>query len=141
MCILFFLWGGRRSVLPFERHLRHDRVLLEEVCRTIDNTSVPVLKMFGMQSCNARSEGRNGQINYERYITAAALYRRRIAYRWRIVSPLSRYASPFMNLSPFFVTLDPNESMPAPSRRNVLLRHHAHPCLPFNVGHLCMGLY
>ena len=41
----------------------------------------------------------------------------------------------------FSVTLDPNESMPAPSRRNVLLRHHAHPCLPFNVGHLYMGLY
>ena len=31
------------------------------------------------------------------------------------------------------VTLDPNEGMPAPSRRNVLLRHHAHPCLPFNI--------
>ena len=31
--------------------------------------------------------------------------------------------------------------MPAPSRRNVLLRHHAAPCLPFNVGHLYMGLY
>ena len=32
--------------MPFERHLRHDRVLLEEVCRTIDNTLVPVLKML-----------------------------------------------------------------------------------------------
>ena len=41
-------------------------------------------------------------------------------------------------LSP--LTLDPNESMPAP-RRNVLLRHHAAPGLPFNVGHLYMGLY
>ena len=30
--------------------------------------------------------------------------------------------------------------MPAPSRRNVLLRHHAAPCRPFNVGHLYMGL-
>ena len=72
---------------------------------------------------------KSGQINY------AALY------RWRIVSLLSRYSSPYINLSPFFVTLDPNESMPAPSRRNVLLRHHADPCLPFNVGHLYMGLY
>ena len=72
---------------------------------------------------------KNGQINY------AALY------RWILVSLPSRYSSPFINLSPFFVTLDPNESMPAPSRRNVLLRHHAHPCLPFHVGHLYMGLY
>ena len=40
----------------------------------------------------------------------------------------------------FSVTLDPNESMPAPSRRNVLLRHHAHPCLPFNV-HLWPYIY
>ena len=32
----------------------------------------------------------------------------------------SRYSSPFINLSPFFsVTLAPNESMPAPSRRDV----------------------
>ena len=33
--------------------------------------------------------------------------------------------------------------MPAPSinRRNVLLRQHAAPCLPFNAGHLYMGLY
>ena len=55
------------------------------------------------RGCNARSEGRNGQINYERYITAAALYRWSIAYRWRIVSLLSRYASPFINLSLFFL--------------------------------------
>ena len=48
--------------------------------------------------------------------------------------------SPFINLSPFSVTLYPNESMSAPSRRNVLLRHHADPCLPFNVWHLYMGL-
>ena len=40
----------------------------------------------------------------------------------------------------FSVTLDPNESMPAPSRQNVLLRHHAHPCLPFNV-HLWPYIY
>ena len=33
-----FLCEGRRSVLPFKRHSRHDRVLLEEVCRTMDNT-------------------------------------------------------------------------------------------------------
>ena len=36
------LWGGRRSVLRFKRHTRHDRVLLEEVYRTIDNTSLLV---------------------------------------------------------------------------------------------------
>ena len=46
---------------------------------------------------------KNGQIIYERYITAAALYRWRIAYRWRIVSLLSRYSSLFINLSPFFL--------------------------------------
>ena len=73
---------------------------------------------------------KNGQINY------AALY------RWILVSLPSRYSSPFINLSPFVVTLDPNESMPAPSinRRNVF-RQHAAPGLPFNVGHLYMGLY
>ena len=32
--------------MPLKRHKRHDRVLLEEVCRTTDNTSVPVLKML-----------------------------------------------------------------------------------------------
>ena len=32
--------------MPFKRHTRHDRVLLEELCRTIGNTSVPVLKML-----------------------------------------------------------------------------------------------
>ena len=31
--------------MPLKRHSIHDRVLLE-VCRTIDNTSVPVLKML-----------------------------------------------------------------------------------------------
>ena len=40
----------------------------------------------------------------------------------------------------FSVTLDPNEGMPDPPRRNVLLRHHAHPCLPFNV-HLWPYIY
>ena len=28
--------------MPFKRHTRHDRVLLEEVCRTIDNTTASV---------------------------------------------------------------------------------------------------
>ena len=28
--------------MPFKRHTRHDRVLLEEVCRTIDNTTTSV---------------------------------------------------------------------------------------------------
>ena len=32
--------------MPFKRHTRHDFVFLEEVYRTIDNTSVPVLKML-----------------------------------------------------------------------------------------------
>ena len=41
-----FFCEGRRSVLPFKRHSRHDRVLLEEVCRTMDNTSISVLKML-----------------------------------------------------------------------------------------------
>ena len=41
-----FLWGGRRSVLPFKRHTRHGCVFLEEVCRTIDNSSVLVVKML-----------------------------------------------------------------------------------------------
>ena len=57
---------------------------------------------------------KNGQINYQRYITAAA--------RTGGESfPFSQdtYSSPFINLSSFSVTLDPNESMPAPSRRNV----------------------
>ena len=39
------------------------------------------------------------------------------ANRGRIVSLQSRYSSPFINS--FSVTLDPNESMPAPSRRNL----------------------
>ena len=46
---------------------------------------------------------KNRQLNYERYITAASLCRWRIAYRWRIVSLLSRYSSLFINLSPFFL--------------------------------------
>ena len=72
------------------------------------------------RSCNARSERRNGQINYERYIAATALYRWRIAYGWRIVSLLSRYSSPFINVSPFFLrNFGPERSMPAPSRRDV----------------------
>ena len=32
--------------MRFKRHTRHDRVFLEEVCRTIDNTSVLVLRML-----------------------------------------------------------------------------------------------
>ena len=32
--------------MPFKRHARHGCILLEEVRRTIDNTSVPVLKML-----------------------------------------------------------------------------------------------
>ena len=32
--------------MPFKRHTGHDRVLLEELCRTIDNTSVLALKML-----------------------------------------------------------------------------------------------
>ena len=28
--------------MPFKRHTRHDRVLLEDVCRTIDNTTASV---------------------------------------------------------------------------------------------------
>ena len=55
---------------------------------------------------------------HERYITAAALYRWKIAYRWRIVSQDIHHHSSTKVLS-FTVTLDPNEIMPAPSRRNV----------------------
>ena len=40
----------------------------------------------------------------------------------------------------FSVTLDPNDSMAASSWRNVLLRHHTHPCLPFDV-HLWPYIY
>ena len=32
--------------MPFKRHTRYDCILLEEVCRTIDNTSVLVLKIL-----------------------------------------------------------------------------------------------
>ena len=32
--------------MPVKRHTRHGCVFLEEVCRTIDNTSVIVLKML-----------------------------------------------------------------------------------------------
>ena len=32
--------------MPFKRHTRHGCVFLKEVCRTIDNTSVLVLKML-----------------------------------------------------------------------------------------------
>ena len=32
--------------MPFKRHTRHDCVFLEEVRRTLDNTSVLVLKML-----------------------------------------------------------------------------------------------
>ena len=42
----FFTLQGRRSVLPFKRRTRQDCVFLEEVCRTIANTSVVVLKML-----------------------------------------------------------------------------------------------
>ena len=36
----------KRSVLPFKRHTRYGCVFLKEVCRTIDSTSVLVLKML-----------------------------------------------------------------------------------------------
>ena len=32
--------------MPFKRHTRHDSILLEEMCWTIDNNSVPVLEML-----------------------------------------------------------------------------------------------
>ena len=42
----FTLQVREKRVLPFNRHTRHGCVFLEEVCRTIDNTSVLVLKML-----------------------------------------------------------------------------------------------
>ena len=112
----------------------------DKVLPAVCNRALYVVGRARLSFCFT-SRVKNGQINYGRYITAAALYRWRIAYRWRIVSLLSRYSSPFINLRPFFVTLDPNEIMPAPFRRKVLLRHHAASCLPFNVGYLYKGLY
>ena len=63
------------------------------------------------------------------------------ANRGRIVS-LQRYSSPFINLSPFFRRKFGPERKHACSlqTKRILLRHHAHPCLPFH-GHLYMGLY
>ena len=66
-----------------------------------------------------------------------------------LVSFLPRYSSPFINLSPFFLRIFGPERKHACSfyvvlitnRLNVLLRQHAAPCLPFNAGHLYMGLY
>ena len=62
-----------------------------------------VCRLKGKTPFSPTRRVKNRQLNYERYITAAALYRWRIAYRWRIVSLLSRYSSLFINLSPFFL--------------------------------------
>ena len=85
---------------------------------------------------------KNGQVNCERHITT----RRFTGGESRTGGESFPFGQDFHHHSStcvlsFSVTLDPNESMPAPSRRNVLFRHHAAPCLPFNVGRLYMGLY
>ena len=66
------------------------------------------------RSCNARSEARNRRINYQRYITAAA---RTGGESIPFCQDIHHHSSTYV-LS-FSVTLDPNKSMPAPSRRNV----------------------
>ena len=42
----FTLQVREKECLALQRHTRDDCVFLEEVCRTIDNTSVLVLKML-----------------------------------------------------------------------------------------------
>ena len=64
------------------------------------------------------------------------------ANRGRIVSLQSTYSSPFTNLRPSVLRNFGPERKHACSfyTNDILLRHHAHPCLLFHV-HLYMGLY
>ena len=106
-----YTWASIHTTSIFKTSTEVLSVVLHTCCRNTQSCLVCRLKgKTLLLPCRVK----NGQINYQRYITAAA--------RTGGESfPFSQdtYSSPFINLSSFSVTLDPNESMPAPSRRNV----------------------
>ena len=77
--------------MPFKRHARHDCVFLQQVCRTMDNTSALVLKMLVLLR---RVQVENRFPSVKIFIT--------------IRQPKS-----------FLRNFGPERSMPAPCRRNL----------------------